>query len=64
MEDNQKKGRRGPPPTGKGKLLGVRLQPPMIAALDDWVKEQRIPITRQDAIRFILNSFFNNRDKI
>src|SRR6266853_3203368 len=31
--------KRGPPATGKGTLIGVRLQPPDLSALDEWVPE-------------------------
>jgi len=45
------KKRRGPPPTGKGTPLGVRLQPPELAQLDDWISEQEGEFTRPEAIR-------------
>jgi hypothetical protein len=31
------KKRRGPAPTGKGTLVGVRLQPAQLEALDAWI---------------------------
>ena len=34
------KKRRGPAPTGKGTLIGVRLQPLDLAALDAWRRQQ------------------------
>jgi hypothetical protein len=43
--------RRGPAPTGKGILLGVRLQPPAIAALDGWIANQDDEPSRPEAIR-------------
>jgi hypothetical protein len=51
----QKKKRRGPPPTGKGELIGVRLQPPQLAALDQWIARQEIPRTRPEAIRHLMD---------
>jgi hypothetical protein len=42
----QKK-KRGPPATGKGTLIGVRLQPPDLAELD----ASREDMTRPEAIR-------------
>jgi len=30
------KKRRGPPPTGKGQMVGVRLQPDLMKLLDDY----------------------------
>jgi hypothetical protein len=45
------KRKRGPPATGKGTLIGVRLQPPELAQLDDWIAEQEGDFTRPEAIR-------------
>jgi hypothetical protein len=63
MEESQKKGRRGPPPTGKGKLLGVRLQPSMIEMLDEWIKAQPVHMTRQEAIRKLLYPILDKSKK-
>src|SRR5580704_7034976 len=44
--------RRGPPATGKGLLIGVRLQPDNLSALDGWITGQPDPKpTRPEAIR-------------
>jgi hypothetical protein len=44
--------RRGPPATGKGELIGVRLQPPSLSALDGWIAAQPGPqLSRPEAIR-------------
>jgi hypothetical protein len=48
------KKRRGPLPTGKGTLIGVRLQPAHLKALDAWVAKQKPPVTRPEAIRALL----------
>jgi len=49
------KKRRGPPPTGIGVLLGVRVQPDQLAALDAWISHQPEPKpSRPEAIRQIL----------
>jgi hypothetical protein len=48
------KKRRGPPPTGKGELIGVRLQPPALASLDAWIASQKPAPSRPEAIRHIL----------
>jgi hypothetical protein len=50
----QKKKRRGPPPTGKGELVGVRVQPPLLAALDRWITQQTDGPSRPEAIRRLL----------
>lgn len=49
-----KKKRRGPPPTGKGELLGVRIHPPQLASLDDWIGQQPDKPSRPEAVRRLL----------
>ena len=63
MEEKQKKSKRGPAPTGKGTLLGVRIQPSMVEMLDEWIKKQPTPMTRQEAIRQILYPILGKTDK-
>lgn len=47
--------KRGPKPTGKGQLIGVRLQPDQLAALDAWIAQQDEPRpSRPEAIRKLL----------
>ncbi|AZO77480.1 MULTISPECIES: hypothetical protein [unclassified Bosea (in: a-proteobacteria)] len=46
----QKK-RRGPAPTGKGTLVGVRLQPELLTALDRFIAEQKPDMSRPEALR-------------
>jgi hypothetical protein len=50
------KKRRGPVPTGKGTLVGVRLQPDRLSAIDAWIAEQNAPMTRPEAIRAMLDA--------
>ncbi|PHS05735.1 MAG: hypothetical protein COA78_15095 [Blastopirellula sp.] len=45
----QKK-KRGPKPTGKGTLIGVRLQPELLATVDKWGEDNNTP-SRPEAIR-------------
>jgi hypothetical protein len=45
------KKRRGPPATGKGTLLGVRLQPALLGRLDEWAESQEDKPSRPEAIR-------------
>jgi hypothetical protein len=40
--------------TGTGKLVGVRLKPPLLAALDAFVKEHDEHPSRPEAVRLIL----------
>jgi hypothetical protein len=51
--------RRGPAPTGKGTLVGVRLQPPQLSALDAWIKKQNGPLTRPEAIRAMMETILH-----
>ena len=44
----------GPPPTGKGTPIQVRLQPDQLAALDRWIAENDATLTRPAAIRIVL----------
>lgn len=47
--------RRGPAPTGKGKQVGVRMQPDLLADLDTWIAEQNDPKpSRPEAARLLL----------
>lgn len=46
--------RRGPAPTGKGTLIGVRLQPADLSKVDAWIAAQPEPVSRPEAIRRIL----------
>src|SRR3712207_4605545 len=51
------KKRRGPAPTGKGELIGVRLQPELLIALDDWISWQPKPRpSRPEAVRRLLSA--------
>ena len=48
--------KRGPPATGKGLLVGVRLQPPQLHALDAWIATQPKKMSRPEAVRKLLAS--------
>jgi hypothetical protein len=45
------KKKRGPPPTGKGVQVVVRMQPTPLAALDAWATKQKPKPSRPEAIR-------------
>jgi hypothetical protein len=53
------KKRRGPAPTGKGTLVGVRLQPSHLVALDAWIADQDTPVTRPEAIRAMMETILH-----
>jgi hypothetical protein len=46
--------KRGPPATGKGEPILVRLQPAQLAALDAWMGRQDAGLSRPEAIRRLL----------
>lgn len=45
------KKKRGPPATGKGTQIQVRLQPDHLAGLDNWIAKNEPGMSRADAIR-------------
>ena len=49
------KKRRGPAPTGKGTLVGVRLQPDRLSAIDAWIAKHDTSMSRPEAIRAMLD---------
>jgi hypothetical protein len=49
--------KRGRPATGVGELIGVRVQPPELSALDTWIKRQEARLTRPEAIRRALRDW-------
>jgi hypothetical protein len=53
------KKRRGPAATGKGTLIGVRLQPSHLEALDAWIAQQNAPLTRPEAIRAMMETILH-----
>ena len=44
----------GPPKTGVGHAVGVRLHPDLEARLDAWIARQAVPVTRPLAIRILI----------
>ena len=50
---------RGRPATGQGMLIGVRLQPSQLAALDSWITKQDSPVTRPEAIRAMMETILH-----
>ncbi len=55
---SQKK-KRGPAPTGKGTLIGVRLQPQQLDQLDEFRGRQQEPPSRPEAIRTLITMALN-----
>jgi hypothetical protein len=55
ISDNKK--RRGRPATGTGELIGLRLQPRLLSALDTWIERRPEPKPgRPEAVRRLLLS--------
>jgi hypothetical protein len=54
-----KKRRGRPVTTGKGTLIGVRLQPSHLRALDVWIAQQNAPLTRPEAIRAMMETILH-----
>jgi metal-responsive CopG/Arc/MetJ family transcriptional regulator len=55
--------KRGPLPTGKGVPILVRLQPPLLADVDQWIAKQDIPFSRPEAIRRLIESALAAKSK-
>jgi hypothetical protein len=52
--------KRGPPASGKGEPVVVRMQPPMLADLDEWIARQKQPFpSRPEAVRRLVNIGLN-----
>jgi hypothetical protein len=55
---------RGRPATGQGTLLGVRLQPSLLEALDSWISKQKQPnLTRPEAVRQLIDAALTTKRK-
>ena len=52
------KKKRGPAPTGKGTLIGVRLQPEVLAKIDALRAQHSPQPSRPEAIRQIIEATF------
>jgi len=47
--------KRGPlRKTGKGKLIGVRVLPSLLARIDEWASKQDGEVSRSDAVRRLI----------
>ena len=55
--------RRGPPPTGVGLLIGVRIQPDDLELLDAWRADQTDAPGRPEAIRRLVELGLKARAK-
>jgi hypothetical protein len=54
--NTKKRGRGRPPTTGKGTLVGVRLQDELLSDIDDFAEAQFNPLTRPEAIRLLVET--------
>jgi len=53
-----RKKKRGPPPTAKGTLIGLRLEPATLARVDRWAMSQQDHPSRDEAIRRLVELGF------
>jgi hypothetical protein len=51
--------KRGPPPTGKGTPITVRLQPLALTQLDTWIAGQEDKPSRPEAIRRLASAMLH-----
>jgi len=59
------KKRRGPKPSGVGRLIGVRLLPEILAALDSWIAAQPNPKpSRPEALRRLAVAALTNEGRL
>lgn len=56
QETSLTKKRRGPKPTGQGHVVGVRLHPDDLAALDAWIEAEDRFLSRPEAMRRLLRT--------
>jgi hypothetical protein len=61
ISDNRKK--RGRPPTGIGKPVGLRLYPDLEQRVDAWAKQQPDKPGRPEAIRRLVEQALNSAKK-
>jgi len=56
--------KRGPPATGKGEPVVVRMHPPMLAGLDGWIARQKQPFpSRPEAVRRLVELGLTEKTK-
>jgi hypothetical protein len=56
--------KRGPPATGKGEPVVVRMHAPMLAGLDEWIAKQKQPFpSRPEAVRRLVELGLNANAK-
>jgi hypothetical protein len=55
--------RRGPPDTGVGTLIGVRIQPQELELLDRWRAGQADKPGRPEAIRRLVEQSLNSKER-
>jgi hypothetical protein len=54
--------KRGPPATGKGMPIMVRVQPSQLEGLDRWIAQQKNAPTRPEAIRRLIDQALTEGD--
>jgi len=62
-QETQLAKKRGPAPTGVGTLVGVRLHPPQLDALEAWISRQPTPLSRPEAVRQLLATALRDAER-
>ncbi|SDC02145.1 hypothetical protein SAMN05216337_100142 [Bradyrhizobium brasilense] len=57
------KKKRGPPATGQGTQIQVRLQPDDLTAVDDWIAKHDGEPSRPEAIRTLMRQALHSKTK-
>jgi hypothetical protein len=60
QEKRSSQKKRGRPATGRGILLGVRLQPELLAQIDHYIQDENASMSRQVAIRRLIERALQN----
>jgi hypothetical protein len=56
--------KRGRPANARGRVVGVRLQPSVLAALDQFIVDEGVGDSRPGTIRYILEDWFLSQGKL
>lgn len=59
----KKRGRGRPRTTGRGEAIMLRLHPPLLTRLNEWIQAQEHHPSRPEAVRRLLEQALSNRDK-
>lgn len=58
------KKKRGPPATGQGVQIQVRIQSDRLVVLDAWISRQKEPLTRPEAVRRLVDQALEGKSAL